>query len=314
MGNPAAFRFLVNSLELYATVVAYLAVTVGLLELDYLTVELGLKGAAASIFAGLLKSERFGRSTVLASAATSAGITLFYLIGFPNAVVSSSSYILLTVLAVITAKIISGSSEILYSLLSKSVPLFYAATTYALLSPSLDKSRAGLVLPIVCSALFVLLAVLAPRGTLRVGLLNVLSVLATKYLKGVGSVPSAIRIIVWKRVAATLAGLLSIKKKALFVVRKCALKALGVLLPAWRGATTDLDRAMLAMGMCALSLVRSLWGRSRRLETSTGALTHKLSRAVELLQESLESSLLLLLFAMSVFVLVSLIVYVLLAS
>lgn len=314
MGNPAASRLLVNSLELYATVVAYLAVTAGLLELDHLAVELGLKGAAASIFAGLLKSERFGRSTVLASAATSASIALFYLIGFPNAVVSSSSYILLTVLAVITAKIISGSGEILYSLLSKSVPLFYAATAYAHLSPSLDKSRAGLVLSIACSALFVLLSVLAPRGTLRVGSVKVLSVLAAKYLRGVGFVSSTARIIVWKRVTVTLSGLLSIKKKALFAVRKGALRALGVLLSAWRGATTDLDRAMLAMGMYTLSLVRGLWGRSRRLETSVGALTHKLSRAVELLQESLESSLLLLLLAMSVFVLISLIVYVLLAS
>lgn len=303
-----------SSLEMYAAIMAYVAVSVGLMTSDYLAIEGGLKAAVVSMFIGAIRCGQGGgyASAISLAVMASVIVVLFYLIGLPGSLASAVSYLLLAVLATAASRVGAGGS--LSALLVRGIPTFYAASAYAFLTRPWDSFQNGLKIFFACSILFALLSVLTSLETTRRPLVKGLLYITTKHVKTLRRVSRVFKSFYSRRDLASAIRTLS-------AIGKVHQLAVSVLASGYRkvvvcvGAISAVsDRVILSVSERILYLTRSLEATSRGLEVSLGAVVSRISHGLEMLQNSLESSLLLLLSAMSVLVLIAVAAYVLLLA
>lgn len=319
--SVTVLKSVVGFLELYVATLTYAVITIGLINSDYLMVEGGLKVAIVAIFMELLKHHQLGYSTVSIPLvlATPGIIILFYLIEAPSAFTSFISYILLTVLAATISK--ASSSDVLTATLTRSVPIFYAATAYTLLRQPLGYIQNNLAVATICSSLFTLLTIFVLAGNHSKPLDKSSFTTAVKHLRMLEKplrvlktfhiLLSAIKYRIKRSTTLIVETLLSLEN----LYRSTAsitLMGYDKVVTSTETVSVTFDQAMFSISIRILSLVRRLGARSKELEASLEELIHRIAQYVELLQNSLESSLLLLLSAMSILILISVIAYVLL--
>lgn len=305
-------------LEIYVATMAYVAVTVGLTTSDYLAVEVGLKAAMVSMFIGAIGYQQDGDNASAISLAIMASVimVLFYLIGLADGLVSITSYLLLTVLATAASKVSAGGP--LNSLLVRGIPTFYSASAYAFLTHPWDSFQEILKIFVACLVIFALLNVITSLVTSRRPLVKDFLYITTRYIKAPRKASGAFKILrtylnaIYSYRDATPIRTLSAMGCIHQLTVLTLVSGYHKVIASIRAVSMMSDRVAQSVVARILSLTRLLEDKSRGLEVSLGTIVSRVAHAIELLQNSLESSLLLLLFAMSILVLIAIVAYLLL--